>query len=283
MEAYRNVTVSNCVDEWLLQHYINGHLPQTERERIERHLCSCEMCTDEIEGMKLISEHKRKASVEKLEEKLYKKYINSGKSRRLTGWVIAAACVAGILGTVVFYFNKPADIDIPVAEYTAPKSNEVNEAGMGNTNNQQNNVVVSVPQEEKEQDENIEEVNVAVEVPDVQEEQQIEIEEETYIAENEETEAPAFELNEDADYNGDDSILLALNEEPNFEDAGITRGKKLVEKTEKSEFEIQLEKYMKDSSNCLLVQRLLDMAQNESNEAGIIRFSTQIENLHCNE
>ena len=50
---------SGCPADGVLQKYLNGELSQSQKHDIEKHLIDCEMCSDELEGLRLMNDSER--------------------------------------------------------------------------------------------------------------------------------------------------------------------------------------------------------------------------------
>lgn len=141
---------SACPSIEELKAYHEHRLPEEERHRIEAHLIDCEMCSDELEGLSLLSEPNRlPVIVEELEQRIAGRKVRILQLRPRLILAAAAAMAALLIGSIfIFRFvvlphqepllseqqatpvQQTADSIVPVAENeSAPaKSSEKKEA-----------------------------------------------------------------------------------------------------------------------------------------------------------
>ncbi|NQV01666.1 MAG: zf-HC2 domain-containing protein, partial [Bacteroidia bacterium] len=95
---------SGCPTHNQLKAYLDDRLPRDEKHQIESHLADCEMCSDEIEGLSLLSDpYRLPAIVEELEHR-----IAAGNVRIFhlnTKMIMAAAAVIILLTGAIFIFR----------------------------------------------------------------------------------------------------------------------------------------------------------------------------------
>jgi len=131
---------SGCPSIEELKAYHEHRLPEEERHRIEAHLTDCEMCSDELEGLSLLSDPDRlPVIVEELEQRIAARKVRILRLRPRLILAAAAAMAALLIGSIfVFRFIvlpqqepllseqqaapvQPADSAFPVVEHeTAP-------------------------------------------------------------------------------------------------------------------------------------------------------------------
>lgn len=62
---------SGCPDEGVLQKYLHNELSHSNKHDVEKHLIDCEMCSDELEGLRLMNDSERlNAIVEKINNQI---------------------------------------------------------------------------------------------------------------------------------------------------------------------------------------------------------------------
>ena len=61
---------TECLSEDMLTKYISGKLSPAQKHELEKHLLDCEMCSDAVEGMSMISD---KNKIPKITSELNKK------------------------------------------------------------------------------------------------------------------------------------------------------------------------------------------------------------------
>lgn len=297
---------SKCVDQWLLRHYINGTLPGTEEERVTQHIGQCEMCADEVEGMTYLSEEELEETKKKLHLKLHKKWIDSGRSKRLTIWVASAACIAIAFGTVVYQMSKPADLDLPMVAQNAEEPNVTKNAAVADQNeSSETNVaftdkatevnnpasntgiqqagtipVQNNPAREPLAQTPIEDLNDYSSQADMAMGES----DETEYSEQEQISLDESLANETQDHaleelDNQEIMASAEGSAPGIEKKSSARGPMLVQS---NNYNSLLKQYTADSSNCDVVTQLQKLAKDAGNKSETKRFSAQMKNLGCN-
>lgn len=115
---------SECPSEEELRSYFDHRLPDEEKHRIEAHLADCEMCTDELEGLSLLSDpDKLPRIVRELEERTAARKIRSLPT--MTKIVFASAAIILLLiGTLfIFRYILPGKED-PLVSTNQPQQKE---------------------------------------------------------------------------------------------------------------------------------------------------------------
>jgi tetratricopeptide (TPR) repeat protein len=96
-----------CVGSDILLKYIKGELSGQERNWVERHLSTCEMCSDELEGLSLLDDHNKVESIaNELNDRIDK--VVEGNDKVVPAWnfyLRIAASITLILGisTLVYF------------------------------------------------------------------------------------------------------------------------------------------------------------------------------------
>jgi hypothetical protein len=98
----------NCIDEQLLQKYIDGECAESEKVAVKQHISVCQICLQKhVDREKLSSELKKainSLATENVEIPTFKIPANrSGKNMKLFLISLSAACV---LFFVLFFVNK---------------------------------------------------------------------------------------------------------------------------------------------------------------------------------
>jgi hypothetical protein len=93
---------SECPPHSLLMDYFLRKLPEEEMHRIEAHLIDCEMCSDELEGLSKMRDHRDlDAIVEEINERVVLKKVRFLGLSRNYALLAAAALIGLIVGSVV--------------------------------------------------------------------------------------------------------------------------------------------------------------------------------------
>ncbi|NVO11599.1 MAG: tetratricopeptide repeat protein [Bacteroidales bacterium] len=96
-----------CVGSDMLLKYVKGELSGQERNWVERHLSTCEMCSDELEGLSLLDDHNKVDSIaNELNDRIDK--VVEGNDKVIPAWSFyfrIAASITLILGisTIVYF------------------------------------------------------------------------------------------------------------------------------------------------------------------------------------
>lgn len=98
----------DCLSEKMLFDYIDNKLSHKERHIVEKHLLDCEMCSDALEGLEMVSDRNR---ISLIKEAINKRISESTKKEAVVvsfnykmAFSIAATIALLIVG--VFFFNK---------------------------------------------------------------------------------------------------------------------------------------------------------------------------------
>ncbi|MBN1198814.1 MAG: tetratricopeptide repeat protein [Bacteroidales bacterium] len=96
---------SGCPSSDDLRAYLDNRLTDEEKHRIEAHLADCELCSDELEGLSLLSDPDRlPAIVEELEQRVAARKVRILRLRpRLI--LASAAALAALLISAIFIFR----------------------------------------------------------------------------------------------------------------------------------------------------------------------------------
>lgn len=98
----------DCLSEKMLFDYIDNKLSQKERHIVEKHLLDCEMCSDALEGLEMVTDRNR---ITLIKEAINKRIHETTKKEAIVvsfnykmAFSIAATIALLIVG--VFFFNK---------------------------------------------------------------------------------------------------------------------------------------------------------------------------------
>lgn len=101
-------SLGDCLSEKMLFDYIDNKLSHKERHIVEKHLLDCEMCSDALEGLEMVSDRNR---ISLIKEAINKRISESRKKEAVVvsfnykmAFSIAATIALLIVG--VFFFNK---------------------------------------------------------------------------------------------------------------------------------------------------------------------------------
>jgi len=131
MKTNNNISNSSegCIPVDMLIKYIKGELSGVERNRIERHLSSCEMCSDELEGLSLLEKPEEIESiVGELNSKIEKIVVEEKKEIPTWGFYFRIAASVGILlgiSTIIYFTaikNTPPTMVSDNLELQIPES-----------------------------------------------------------------------------------------------------------------------------------------------------------------
>lgn len=138
-----NGSISNinggCISSDMLLKYVKGELSGLERNQIERHLTSCEMCSDELEGLSLLADPNAIVEIESnLNRGVDEDIIGAEKQKPVWGFYLRiAASIILLVGVssliyirsfkdsqkkmtaenIAYDISKPSEIkDVPKAE-----------------------------------------------------------------------------------------------------------------------------------------------------------------------
>src|ERR1051325_4736277 len=98
---------TDCLSEDKLTKYIAGKLSPAEKHEVEKHLIDCEMCSDAVEGLSMISDKKISAVTSELNQKIQnrveKKEVKVIFLRQYRTQLAVAASIVLVLGLVWFF------------------------------------------------------------------------------------------------------------------------------------------------------------------------------------
>jgi len=99
---------TNCLSEQTMFDYIDNKLTPKEQHRVEKHLLSCELCTDAMEGLQLLKNRNR---INLLNEKINQLIVPAiSEERKIISinYKLISSIAAGLLLLVggVFFFNN---------------------------------------------------------------------------------------------------------------------------------------------------------------------------------
>jgi|GEM_PF-583115 len=119
---------TGCPSEGILQEYLNGNLSHTEKHQVEKHLIDCEMCSDELEGLRLMNnKNELNAAIERINNKIDRK-LEKQKIKLFYGFekIAAAILIFVAIGALFILFNHKNNLSTEkfVAENTKPSSVE---------------------------------------------------------------------------------------------------------------------------------------------------------------
>lgn len=115
-------SASGCPTHEQLRSYLDGSLPEEETYRVEAHLTDCEMCSDELEGLSMLSDPDRLPIIEEeLENRITAKKVHI-RSLNPGRWVAAAAVIILFIGALFIFRTVIRHQQEPVL--TAQKSTD---------------------------------------------------------------------------------------------------------------------------------------------------------------
>ena len=99
---------TNCPSREVLLQYLHNELPHTEKHRIERHLIDCEMCSDELEGLKLLEKQKNVSEVIVNINRTIDRQTSPVRTRPLYAYRSIAAAILVLIGisSLFFFYNQ---------------------------------------------------------------------------------------------------------------------------------------------------------------------------------
>ncbi len=105
----------DCLSEEQLLDYVQGNLSNKEKHEVEKHLLSCELCDEAVEGLLLLEEQKRTSLILNVKREILKRT----SKRNYLAW---AAIFSGIFisASTIFYFtnNIKKSLDTNSMAYT---------------------------------------------------------------------------------------------------------------------------------------------------------------------
>jgi len=116
----------NCLSKSKLLNYHSGSLSGLESNAIEKHLLTCEMCSDAIEGMMLSKNPSFSIGEIDTKIKILTGAIAAGSFLNWKSGIAIAACVAGILFGGFWLIND-FSVEQPLAENKAPLNQDKTE------------------------------------------------------------------------------------------------------------------------------------------------------------
>lgn len=94
---------TSCVSQEILQDYIDRNLSKEKAHYVEKHLIDCEMCRDEMEGMRLMSDVNRTIVLSRLSKKIDN--FDQETKTRFTWLKVAGVAAIVVLGLSVLTLN----------------------------------------------------------------------------------------------------------------------------------------------------------------------------------
>lgn len=132
METNDNISeyIEGCIPSDLLLKYIKGELSGPEKNRIERHLSSCEMCSDELEGLSIMENPERiegisnelNQQIDALTAKPRREIPNLGLYLRVAASIVLILGVSTIIYFTAFRKSSPLLPNYAMMEIESPKS-----------------------------------------------------------------------------------------------------------------------------------------------------------------
>ncbi|NJO90382.1 MAG: hypothetical protein HC831_16605 [Chloroflexia bacterium] len=102
-----------CVSTEIMMDYLNGKLSEKEKNKVEVHIASCEMCRDEFEGLSLLEDKSKLAAiVGDLDEKIDKRINEGGKKIPLFRNVYRIAAAIIILISSAWFISLYVDSSV---------------------------------------------------------------------------------------------------------------------------------------------------------------------------
>ena len=115
---------TNCPGTQVLQKYLHGELSHAEKHKVEKHLIDCEMCSDELEGLKLLEEQQKTNIVIASINRNIDRQTASVKTKPLYTYRSIAAAVLVLIGisSLFFFYNHPQDTNDLLANKKLPQT-----------------------------------------------------------------------------------------------------------------------------------------------------------------
>jgi len=110
-KLYTIFSESGCPSNDILKKYLNGELSHKQQHEIEKHLIDCEMCSDELEGLRIMNNPKEfNAIVDRLNNKIINKF--RFKFINTYGKIAAALLILISIGSLFVLFNNYKNTNI---------------------------------------------------------------------------------------------------------------------------------------------------------------------------
>ncbi|MCW3102379.1 MAG: hypothetical protein JWO09_819 [Bacteroidetes bacterium] len=119
---YNLYNPGDCIPEQTMFDYIDGRLSAKEQHVVEKHMIDCELCSDALEGLRLV---KNRGRIAEINEAVRGRMAAPEKKTRLIDFRIVMSAAAGLLLLTggVFFFRQFADKEEKMAELKeAPNS-----------------------------------------------------------------------------------------------------------------------------------------------------------------
>lgn len=119
----------SCISRDEMYAYLEGRFSSTEMHRIEKHLLDCEMCSDELEGLRIISKQEFETLEQSIQHKLSDKYIDD-KTISIFAYkktLLVAASILIVLGIGILIKTRTqtyADLENKIAVHEPAKTDE---------------------------------------------------------------------------------------------------------------------------------------------------------------
>jgi hypothetical protein len=112
---------TDCISEEKLLKYISNTLSPAEKHEVEKHLIDCELCSDAVEGLQMISDKKKITRItaelnQKIEQRVEKKEVKVIFLKQYRTPLAVAASVILIVGLVWFFRSNMKEMDTVSSE-----------------------------------------------------------------------------------------------------------------------------------------------------------------------
>ena len=111
-------TPSKHLSQEQLLRYQSAEMSGAEMQQVERHLLSCELCSDALEGISMLQSQQAKSSLEDVKLRLAQR-LNEEKAKPAApaywNWVAAASVLLIALAATFFLYNELQSTDQPMA------------------------------------------------------------------------------------------------------------------------------------------------------------------------
>lgn len=99
---------TDCLSEEMLTKYLSDKLSPAEKHEVEKHLIDCEMCSDAVEGLSMISDKKKISSItselnQKIQNRVEKKEVKIIFLQQYRSQLAVAASIILVVGLVWFF------------------------------------------------------------------------------------------------------------------------------------------------------------------------------------
>ena len=99
---------TDCLSEEMLTKYLSDKLSPAEKHEVEKHLIDCEMCSDAVEGLKMIADKNKISGItselnKKIQQRVEAKEVKIIFIRQYRTQLAVAASIILVVGLVWFF------------------------------------------------------------------------------------------------------------------------------------------------------------------------------------